>query len=107
MLAIQYCFSLPNEAAMCLALLILSYCLIRFLSPREVSFALSSRFEQFGAFTYWLKVSRQLSIVLRCLIKRQSVCRCKFQCHCLIELLCPCVVSEFVGEGFHIGLVAK
>ncbi|MCX9518731.1 DUF3709 domain-containing protein, partial [Vibrio cholerae] len=25
----------------------------------------------------------------------------------LIELLCPCVVSEFVGEGFHIGLVAK
>ncbi|MCU4218726.1 hypothetical protein MQK74_00020 [Vibrio cholerae] len=20
---------------------------------------------------------------------------------------CPCVVSEFVGEGFHIGLVAK
>ncbi|KQA22868.1 hypothetical protein F546_16900, partial [Vibrio paracholerae 877-163] len=105
MLAIQYCFSLPNEAAMCLALLILSYCLIRFLSPREVSFALSSRFEQFGAFTYWLKVSRQLSIVLRCLMKRQSVCRCKFQCHCLIELLCPCVVSEFVGEGFHIGLV--
>ncbi|HIF8927212.1 TPA: DUF3709 domain-containing protein, partial [Vibrio cholerae] len=27
--------------------------------------------------------------------------------HCLIELLCLCVVSEFVGEGFHIGLVAK
>ncbi|ENS5564632.1 DUF3709 domain-containing protein [Vibrio cholerae] len=26
---------------------------------------------------------------------------------CLIELSCPCVVSEFVGEGFHIGLVAK
>ncbi|EKK7230765.1 DUF3709 domain-containing protein, partial [Vibrio cholerae] len=24
-------------------------------------------------------------IVLRCLMKRQSVCRCKFQCHCLIE----------------------
>ncbi|RND22194.1 DUF3709 domain-containing protein, partial [Vibrio cholerae] len=24
-----------------------------------------------------------------------------------IELLCLCVVSEFVGEGFHIGLVAK
>ncbi|HGH6012761.1 TPA: hypothetical protein AB5H67_003320 [Vibrio cholerae] len=22
-------------------------------------------------------------------------------------MLCPCVVSEFVGEGFHIGLVAK
>ncbi|TQP41254.1 DUF3709 domain-containing protein, partial [Vibrio cholerae] len=29
--------------------------------------------------------------------------RCKFQCHCLIELSCPCVVSWFVGEGFHIG----
>ncbi|EGR4437127.1 DUF3709 domain-containing protein [Vibrio cholerae] len=26
---------------------------------------------------------------------------------CLIELLCSCVVSRFVGEGFHIGLVAK
>ncbi|EOX3427582.1 DUF3709 domain-containing protein [Vibrio cholerae] len=77
------------------------------LSLHEVSFALSSRFEQFGAFTHRLKVSRQLSIVLRCLMKRQSVCRCKFQCHCLIELFCPCVVSEFVGEGFHIGLVAK
>ncbi|WP_154581802.1 DUF3709 domain-containing protein, partial [Vibrio cholerae] len=23
--------------------------------------------------------------------------------HCLIELLCSCVVSWFVGEGFHIG----
>ncbi|WP_462054079.1 DUF3709 domain-containing protein, partial [Vibrio cholerae] len=23
--------------------------------------------------------------------------------HCLIELLCSCVVSRFVGEGFHIG----
>ncbi|EMK6688292.1 DUF3709 domain-containing protein, partial [Vibrio cholerae] len=34
-------------------------------------------------------------------------CRFKFQHHCLIELLCPCVVNEFVGEGFHIGLVAK
>ncbi|ENM3760843.1 DUF3709 domain-containing protein, partial [Vibrio cholerae] len=52
-------------------------------------------------------VCRQLSIVLRCLMKRQCVCRCKFQCYCLIELSCPCVVSEFVGEGFHIGLVAK
>ncbi|PAR45372.1 hypothetical protein CGT95_15760, partial [Vibrio metoecus] len=30
------------------------------MSPREVSFALSSRFEQFGAFTYRLKVCRQL-----------------------------------------------
>ncbi|EGQ8097020.1 DUF3709 domain-containing protein, partial [Vibrio cholerae] len=50
---------------------------------------------------------RQLSIVLRCLMKQQCVCRFKFQHHCLIELLCPCVVSEFVGEGFHIGLVAK
>ncbi|MGG6325499.1 DUF3709 domain-containing protein [Vibrio cholerae] len=77
------------------------------MSPREVSFALSSRFEQFGAFTYRLKVCRQLSIVLRCLMKRQSFCRCKFQCHCLIELLCSCVVNWFVGEGFHIGLVAK
>ncbi|TQP21735.1 DUF3709 domain-containing protein [Vibrio cholerae] len=73
----------------------------------EVSFAGSSRFEQFGAFTYRLKVSRQLNIVLRCLMKRQCVCRCKFQCYCLIELSCPCVVSEFVGEVFYIGLVAK
>ncbi|MBN7279967.1 DUF3709 domain-containing protein [Vibrio cholerae] len=75
--------------------------------PREVSFALSSRFEQFGAFTYGLKVCRQLSIVLRCLMKQQYVCHFKFQRHCLIELLCPCVVSEFVGEVFYIGLVAK
>ncbi|PAR17424.1 disulfide bond formation protein DsbD [Vibrio metoecus] len=36
-------------------------------------------------------------------MKRQCVCRCKFQCRCLIELLCSCVVSWFVGEGFHIG----
>ncbi|NOF26066.1 DUF3709 domain-containing protein, partial [Vibrio cholerae] len=43
----------------------------------------------------------------RCLMKRQCVCRCKFQCDCLIELSCPCVVSWFVGEGLHIGLVAK
>ncbi|EOX4200469.1 DUF3709 domain-containing protein [Vibrio cholerae] len=85
----------------------LSDCLVGFLSLHEVSFALSSRFEQFGAFTYWLKVCRQLSIVLRCLMKRQCVCRCKFQCDCLIELSCPCVVSEFVGEVFYIGLVAK
>ncbi|EOX3427588.1 DUF3709 domain-containing protein [Vibrio cholerae] len=49
----------------------------------------------------------QFNIVFRCLMKRQCVCRFKFQHHCLIELLCPCVVSEFVGEGFHIGLVAK
>ncbi|EGQ9414938.1 DUF3709 domain-containing protein [Vibrio cholerae] len=55
------------------------------MSLREVSLALSSRFDQFGTFTYKLKVYRQLSIVLRCLMKRQSVCRCKFQCHCLIE----------------------
>ncbi|MCX9539762.1 DUF3709 domain-containing protein [Vibrio cholerae] len=81
----------------------LSDCLIGFLSPREVSFALSSRFKQFGAFTYRPKVSRQLSIVLRCLMKRQCVCRCKFQCYCLNEFSHPCVVSEFVGEGFHIG----
>ncbi|ENM5767373.1 DUF3709 domain-containing protein [Vibrio mimicus] len=77
------------------------------MSPREVSFALSSRFEQFGAFTYGLKVCRQLSIVFRCLMKRQCVCCCKYQCDCLIELSCPCVVSWFVGEGFHIGLAAK
>ncbi|QKU64647.1 DUF3709 domain-containing protein [Vibrio cholerae] len=77
------------------------------LSLHEVSFALSSRFERFGAFTYRLKVCRQLSIVLRCLMKRQCVCRCKFQCHCLIELLCSCVVSWFVGEDLHIGLVDK
>nr|WP_326497443.1 DUF3709 domain-containing protein [Vibrio cholerae] len=85
----------------------LSCCFTRFLSLREVSLVGSSRFEQSGAFTYRLKVCRQLSIVLRCLMKRQCVCRCKFQCYCLIELSCQCVVSEFVGEGFHIGLVAK
>ncbi|MCU4218624.1 DUF3709 domain-containing protein [Vibrio cholerae] len=28
-------------------------------------------------------------------MKQQCVCRFKFQHHCLIELLCPCVVSEF------------
>ncbi|WP_192858759.1 DUF3709 domain-containing protein [Vibrio cholerae] len=72
-----------------------------------MSLALSSRFEQFGAFTYKLKVYRQLSIVLRCLMKRQCVCRFKFQRHCLIELSRQCVVSWFVGEGLHIGLVAK
>ncbi|EGR4280652.1 DUF3709 domain-containing protein [Vibrio cholerae] len=77
------------------------------MSLREVSLALSSRFEPFGAFTYRLKVCRQLSIVLRCLMKQQCVCRFKFQHHCLIELLCSCVVSEFVGEAFNIGLVAK
>ncbi|MEB5521608.1 DUF3709 domain-containing protein [Vibrio cholerae] len=77
------------------------------MSPREVSFALSSRFEQFAAFIYRPKVSLQLSIVLRCLMKRQCIYRCKFQCYCLIELSCPCVVSEFVGEVFYIGLVAK
>ncbi|WP_462054451.1 DUF3709 domain-containing protein [Vibrio cholerae] len=77
------------------------------MSPCEVSFVLSSRFEQFGAFIYVLKVCRQLSIVFRCLMKQQCVSRCKFQCHCLTELLCSCVVSWFVGEGFHIGLVAK
>ncbi|ELY5209062.1 DUF3709 domain-containing protein [Vibrio cholerae] len=55
------------------------------LSLREVSLTLSSRFEQFGAFTYRLKVCRQLSIVLRCLMKRQCFSRCKFQRDCLIE----------------------
>nr|WP_233356964.1 DUF3709 domain-containing protein [Vibrio cholerae] len=85
----------------------MSYCLIRFLSLREVSAALSSRFEQSGAFTYRLKACRQLSIVLRCLMKQQCVCRFKFQHHCLIELLCSCVVSEFVGESFYIGSFVK
>ncbi|UIP02764.1 DUF3709 domain-containing protein [Vibrio cholerae] len=85
----------------------LSHCLIGFLGLRVLSFALSSRFEQFGAFTYGLKVCRQLSIVFRCLMKQQCVYRFKFQRDCLIELLCSCVVSRFVGEGFHIGLVAK
>ncbi|EGR0264837.1 DUF3709 domain-containing protein [Vibrio cholerae] len=55
------------------------------MSLREVSLALSSRFEQFGAFTYGLKVCRQLNIVLRCLMKQQCVCRCMFQRDCLIE----------------------
>ncbi|EJL6619303.1 DUF3709 domain-containing protein [Vibrio cholerae] len=73
------------------------------LSLCEVSLALSSRFKQFGAFTYRLKVGRQLSIVLRCLVKQQCVYRCTFQCDCLMELSCPCVVSWFVGEGFHFG----
>ncbi|EPF5123639.1 TPA: hypothetical protein ACGF1Q_003589, partial [Vibrio cholerae] len=50
-------------------------CLIGLLSLREVSLALSSRFDQFGAFTYKLKVYRQLSIVLRCLMKQQCVYR--------------------------------
>ncbi|EKF9438077.1 DUF3709 domain-containing protein [Vibrio cholerae] len=77
------------------------------MSLREVSIVGSSRFEQFGAFTYRLKVSRQLNIVFRCLMKQQCVCRCTFQRDCLIELSRPCVVREFVGEGFHIGLVAK
>ncbi|WP_373922290.1 DUF3709 domain-containing protein [Vibrio cholerae] len=81
----------------------LSHCLIGFLSLRVLSFALSSRFEQFGAFTYGLKVCRQLSIVFRCLMKQQCVYRFKFQRDCLIELLCSCVVSRFVGEGFHFG----
>ncbi|MGU3145504.1 DUF3709 domain-containing protein [Vibrio cholerae] len=73
------------------------------LSLRGVNIAGSSRVKQFGAFTYRLKVSRQLSIVLRCLMKQQCVCRCTFQRYCLIELSCPCVVSGFVGKGFHIG----
>ncbi|HGF7511455.1 TPA: DUF3709 domain-containing protein [Vibrio cholerae] len=107
MSAIQYCLSLPNEAAMYLVLKIQRYCLIEMLSLRGVNVAGSSRFEQLGAFTYRLKVCRQLSIVLRCLMKQQCVCRCKFQRDCLIELLCSCVLSEFVGESFQIGLVVK
>ncbi|EOW9480653.1 TPA: DUF3709 domain-containing protein [Vibrio cholerae] len=62
------------------------YCLIEMLSLCEVSLALSSCFKQFGAFTYRLQVSRQLSIVLRCLMKQQCVYRCTFQRYCLIEL---------------------
>ncbi|EGR2513149.1 TPA: DUF3709 domain-containing protein [Vibrio mimicus] len=58
------------------------------LSQHDVSVAGSSRFEQFGAFTYRLKVSRHLSIVLRCLMKQQCVYRCTFQRDCLIELPC-------------------
>ncbi|EKF9186605.1 DUF3709 domain-containing protein [Vibrio cholerae] len=85
----------------------LSDCLIGLLSLREVSLVGSSRFEQFGAFIYGLKVCRQLSIVFRCLMKQQCVSRFKFQHHCLIELSCPCVVSWFAGDGLHIGLVAK
>nr|WP_257152456.1 DUF3709 domain-containing protein [Vibrio cholerae] len=81
----------------------MSCCLTRFLSLREVSLVGSSRFEQSGAFTYRLKVCRQLSIVFRCLMKQQCVCRCTLQRYCLIELSCQCVVSRFVGEGFHIG----
>ncbi|EPE5500894.1 DUF3709 domain-containing protein, partial [Vibrio cholerae] len=61
------------------------------MSLREVSLVGSSRFEQSGAFTYELKVCRQLSIVLRCLMKQQYVCRYKFQRDCLIEVLCSCV----------------
>ncbi|ENM5791693.1 DUF3709 domain-containing protein [Vibrio mimicus] len=67
-----------------------------------MSLAFSSRFEQFGAFTYRLKVSRQLRIVFRCLMKQQCVCRCTLHRYCLIKLSCPCVVSWFVGEGFNI-----
>ncbi|EGR5123662.1 DUF3709 domain-containing protein [Vibrio cholerae] len=60
--------------------------------------------DSFGI-SFWF--CRQFNIVCRCLMKRQCVCRCKFQCYCLIELSRPCVVSWFVGEGLHIGLVAK
>ncbi|HDI3231793.1 TPA: DUF3709 domain-containing protein [Vibrio cholerae] len=73
------------------------------LSLRGVNVAGSSRFEQFGAFTYGLKVCQQLGIIFRCLMKRQCVYRCTFQCYCLIELSCQCVMSGFVGEGFHFG----
>ncbi|ENM5780187.1 DUF3709 domain-containing protein [Vibrio mimicus] len=71
---------------MYLALKNRSDCLISFLSLREVSIVGSSRFEQFGAFTYRLKVCRQLSIVFRCLMKQQCVYRCTFQRYCLIKL---------------------
>ncbi|ENS5608833.1 DUF3709 domain-containing protein [Vibrio mimicus] len=77
------------------------------MSLREVSLALSSRFVQFGSFTYRLKVCRQLNIVFRCLMKQQCVCRCTFQCDCLTEMSCQCVVSWFVGEGFNISRVDR
>ncbi|ENM5740502.1 DUF3709 domain-containing protein [Vibrio mimicus] len=60
-----------------------------------------------SSFGISFRFCRQFNIVCRCLMKRQCVCRFKFQHHCLIELFFPCVVSWFVGEGFHIGLVAK
>ncbi|MBJ6922624.1 DUF3709 domain-containing protein [Vibrio cholerae] len=40
-------------------------------------------------------------------MKRQCVCRCMFQRHCLIELWCQFVVSGSVGEGSHIGSFVK
>ncbi|EGR0311490.1 DUF3709 domain-containing protein [Vibrio cholerae] len=55
--------------------------------------------------SFWF--CRQFNIVFHCLMKQQCVCRFKFQHHCLIELLCSCVVSEFVGEGFYIGSFVK
>ncbi|HFG1962912.1 TPA: hypothetical protein ACGF38_003536, partial [Vibrio cholerae] len=71
-LAFRSCFVgnsiLFFAVAMYLALKNRSDCLIGMLSLREVSIVGSSRFEQFGAFTYRPKVSRQLSIVLRCLM---------------------------------------
>ncbi|HGS5379238.1 TPA: DUF3709 domain-containing protein, partial [Vibrio cholerae] len=54
---------------MYLVLKIQCYCLIEMLSLCGVNVAGSSRFGQFGAFTYGLKVCRQLSIVLRCLME--------------------------------------
>ncbi|ENM5740197.1 DUF3709 domain-containing protein [Vibrio cholerae] len=80
-----------------------SDCLIGLLSLFVLSMAGSSRFEQVGAFAHRQKVCQQLNIVLRCLKKRQCVYRFKVQRDCLIELSCQCVVSGFVGEGFHIG----
>ncbi|EOW9152194.1 DUF3709 domain-containing protein [Vibrio cholerae] len=60
-------------------------------------------FVVFVFFGISFRFCRQFNIVCRCLTKRQCVCRCTFQRYCLIELKCQCVVSGFVGEGFHIG----
>ncbi|RZP54325.1 DUF3709 domain-containing protein [Vibrio vulnificus] len=57
----------------------------------------------FDSFGISFRFCRQLNIVRRCLMKQQCVYRCTFQCYCLIELSRQCVVSRFVGEGFHIG----
>ncbi|WP_417171203.1 DUF3709 domain-containing protein [Vibrio mimicus] len=47
------------------------------------------------------------SISFRFCLQFNIVCRCTFQRDCLIELLCQCVVSGFVGEGFSISRVDR
>ncbi|EKF9082624.1 DUF3709 domain-containing protein, partial [Vibrio cholerae] len=56
-----------------------------------------------NSFGISFRFCRQFNIVFRCLMKQQCVCRCIFQYYCLIELSCLCVLSWFVGDGFHIG----